>query len=176
MKTTQARQGDHWLLMNRVPGKPLEQVRSSEEFSNINILQISLEITLKLLNIVKSMHKKEVYHCNLSPSHVMVEFLKTGSPIPTIELTVLDFSEAFISPDYLDSQNTESMRLWHVTAQNDIPELKATIDTSGVCAILFWLMTNGTFQPSRDTTPRQCEQREIKKIIQHAAAISGMHQ
>lgn len=163
---------DSRIVMEHIKGCTLS------DFIKKNSINLSnaLIITLKLLKLVKQIHCRNIVHRNIKPENIIirdqldVESNNNNQPCyDKINLALIDFSVAYINQG--NDQNIEQNRMIfednhdpmlnnfyqapqfeRQTSTDDINKHKysQTIDTSLICAILFWMITKSYPRESRN--------------------------
>ncbi|CAF1173097.1 unnamed protein product [Adineta steineri] len=163
-----------WMIMKRAPGYSLKEFI---ERKCQGVLQIStaIQLTLNLVEIIQQVHKKELFHLNLSPENIMIEWdLKVS--ISCAQLTVLNFNQATIVSDRTYIPVTTSAQKWYHARQIDDKGLSSTIDPSAICAILFWLLTQIDPQHDNDALPHQQAREKFDDMIKSTIKFVDMSQ
>jgi serine/threonine protein kinase len=145
-----------------------------------------LIITLNLLNIVKEIHSRNIVHRHINPDNIMIRTPLVDAENnhhllynDKINLTLIGYSRACVTQD--DELNNRMIfeddrnHLWNTFYQT--PQLEGqmstddlirspTIDTSCVCAVLFWMITKDDPKESRNIHIEAPHQRkEYIKLI-----------
>ena len=141
----------------------------------------ALHITQQLLNIIKLMHTGNVIHRNIQPKNILIEQQQN---MKEINLMLINFSSSWIqSTDYIKdideqlgnafyrmpqfenrSNNSEQNQTNQQLKQF---QYSPTIDTTGICAILFWMITGHEPKESKDISGQPPHQlRNNPKIIE----------
>lgn len=132
----------------------VEQHQSSMTFDQ------ALIITRQLLAIIRGCHHARVLHRNLQPKNILVK--KTNNPTAPdeIKLVLINFGIAWIDSKKLPVTDKEDLQvirnysnkssdarfctlqhfLFSTSSENQYRS--PTIDSMGICYILFWLLTN----------------------------------
>ena len=102
----------------------------------------------------------------------MIEWDSKKTSIEHACLTLINFSQAYIKSDIIDPVNQQSKQRWYQAPQENVERFtySSTIDTSGICAILLWLLTNIDPRHSYDKLPHQQDNSrdKLEKKINHA--------
>ena len=160
-------------MMNRVPGKSLIEHFNSRHTDNRRIISLGIELSLELIKIIESIHENGVYHRNISPSNVMVLFENQEMKQSKMHVTLINFSQAYMPHMTNTMDNEQPHRLWYNPPQANEKRLTATIDTSGLCAVLFWILTRNDLQQINEKSPRRMEPNELNQIIERAIQSAG---
>jgi len=129
--------------------------------SNKVDLRKALQITQQLLNIIKQIHARNVIHRDIQPKNILIK---------PANMMLINFSSAWIN----DNQQIQSIEDFNHQLGNNfyrMPQFEKrpdeteqnednhqlqqfrhspTIDTTGICAILFWLITGHEPKESQD--------------------------
>ncbi|CAF1690110.1 unnamed protein product, partial [Adineta ricciae] len=62
-----------WMITERAPGCSLEEFIQRNAINDLNMLSI-VQLTLKLTGILRDLHRKKIFHQNLSPKNIMIEW------------------------------------------------------------------------------------------------------
>lgn len=163
-----------------------------------------LIITLNLLNIAKQIHFRNIVHRHINPHNIMIITplvdAKNDHDLfhnDKIDLILIDYSRACTVQD--DEPNTRIIfeddrnHLWNTFYQtsqlegkmstdgsdaNQLPTnliRSSTIDTSYVCAVLFWMITRDDPKESRNIHGQAPHQRKeyIKPICDELKKVTG---
>ncbi|CAF1018672.1 unnamed protein product [Adineta steineri] len=163
-----------WMIMKRASGYSLKEFI---ERKCQGVLQISaaIQLTLNLVEIIQQVHKKGLFHLNLSPENIMIEWdLKVS--ISCAQLTVLNFNQATIVSDRTYIPVTTSAQKWYHARQIDDKGLSSTIDPSAICAILFWLLTQIDPHHDNDALPHQRAREKFDDMIKSTIKFVDMSQ
>ena len=129
-----------WMILERIPGHSLKKFIEQKHRSALGFLE-AIQLVLKLADIVEQVHNKGVFHQNLSPENIMIECDSKQVNIDKAKLTLLNFSQVDRILNETHVSTATSTQKWYQASQASIQGLSSTIDASGVCAILFWLLT-----------------------------------
>jgi serine/threonine protein kinase len=122
---------------------------------NTPTVKHALEIAQQLLTIIKNIHALGVIHRDIQPDNILV---KNGHA--ALKLMLFNFDSATIVGD--QDENGVLGNKFYRMPQFEIPMTEVrnsnqltqrnspTIDATGVCAVLFWLITELTPRESRD--------------------------
>jgi hypothetical protein len=103
----------------------------------------------------------------------MIEWDFKKTSIEQAQLTLINFSQAYIVSDKTDPANDLSKQCWYQPSQANVKgfQSNSTIDTSGICAILFWLITkidphydNNKLPHQQDNARREMERKIIQEV------------
>jgi serine/threonine protein kinase len=152
-----------WIIMKHIQGSTLR------EFVRLNSMNFrdKLIITIKLLNIVREMHSRNIVHRHINPENIIIPTLSDtekhhnlhGSD--QINLVLIGFSQACLTQDneannrmifeddlhHIPNTFYQAPQLEGQSSMNNENERDKNIlcspgiDTSSVCAVLFWLIT-----------------------------------
>jgi serine/threonine protein kinase len=152
-----------WVIMKHIDDETLAEYIKRNKPN----LREALHITRQLLTIVKDVHARRVVHRNLQPKNILVnersdiDRVASSSDIDEISLTVVNFDSSWID-DYqwaniVDDTNIQLGNDFYRMSQfekrlneNNQQQQSPTIDVTGVCAILFWMITDREPKESRD--------------------------
>ncbi len=120
--------------------------------SNKVDLREALQITQQLLNIIKQIHARNVIHRDIQPKNILIN---------QADMMLINFSSAWINDnqqaqsieDFNDQLGNNFYRMPQFEKRPDETEqfrYSPTIDTTGICAILFWLITGHEPKESQD--------------------------
>jgi serine/threonine protein kinase len=140
-----------WIIIERAPGYSLKEFIDRKYRNNFGILE-AVKLVKQLLIIVKRVHSQGILHRNLEPKHIMIEWDFATTTIEQAHLTLINFSNAYIRSDRKDPINSSSKQSWYKPPQTNV---ESSIDVSGICAVLFWLITETVPQHGNDTLPHQ---------------------
>jgi serine/threonine protein kinase len=127
----------------------------------------ALLLTRQLLEIVQRCHKLHIFHRNLQPSNIIVQQNNDHAAIDEIKLVLIDFGLAWIDSQELSVTDEDDFKMLdQVIRRHSNKNLKQpsdklscllqhllspssksqrcspTIDSTGICHVLFWLLTN----------------------------------
>jgi serine/threonine protein kinase len=152
-----------WTIMKLFNGETLSDYIQGNKLD----FREALHITRRLLNMIKQIHDRNVIHRDIQPKNILIE---QRSNINEINLMLINFSSAWINnyqwkhsiEDFDEQLGNEFYRMPQFenqsidTEQNETrQQLKQfqyspTIDTTGICAILFWMITGHEPKESQD--------------------------
>jgi serine/threonine protein kinase len=163
-----------WMIMKRVLGYSLKEF-IERKCQGVLDIPTAIQLTLNLVRILQQVHKKRIFHLNLSPENIMIEWdLKL--PIGRAQLTILNFSQGAIVSNRTHTPITSSpTQKWYHAPQIDDKGMSSTIDPSGICAILFWLLTRIDPRHENDELPHQQAHDKLNDMIKSAAGFLSMH-
>ena len=164
---------DRWMIMERAQKYSLKRFIERRNSPTIGVAE-AIQLTLKLTAILREIQNRSVTHQNLSPENIMINWNSQNSSIDQAQLTVLNFSQTVMLPSR-NLASTSSIRKWYKVAQANEPELKATVDASGICAVLFWLITKVNPRDDTNELPHQQERDKLNRLITMAVNEAGMH-
>jgi serine/threonine protein kinase len=138
-------------------------------------LEISkaIKLILNLIEIIQQMHNKGIFHQNLSPENIMIEW-DSKSSIDHAQLTILNFSQALIASNRTPVSIPSSTEKWYRAPQIDDQGLISTIDSSSSCAILFWLLTQIDPKRDNDGLPHQQARDILNEMINSTVKFTSM--
>jgi serine/threonine protein kinase len=140
----------------------------------------ALHITRRLLNMIKQIHDQNVIHRDIQPKNILIE---QRSNMNELNLMLINFSSAWINNYQFEDIDEQLGNAFYRmpqfenrpidTEENEThQQLKQfqyspTIDTTGICAILFWLITGHEPKESQDIWGQPPHKlRENPKIIE----------
>ncbi len=146
-----------WTIMKLFNGETLSDYIKSNKLD----FREALNITRRLLNVIKQIHHRNVIHRDIQPKNILIEQRQN---IKEINLTLINFSSAWIqsthSIEHFDEQlGSAFYRMPQFeNRSSDIEQNETngqfqyspTIDTTGICAILFWMITGHEPKESQD--------------------------
>ena len=158
--------------MQRAPGCSLEEFIQRNGMNDLNMLS-TVQLTLKLAGILQGLHHRKIFHQNLSPENIMIEWDRNCS-MNDAQLTVINFSRAIMASTETYIATTSSANKWYDAPQSNDEAFVSTVDASDVCGILFWLLTKS--KPVRGSTelPHQQFYDRINDVSRNAAKSIGM--
>jgi serine/threonine protein kinase len=138
----------------------------------------ALLLTQQILEIIQRCHKVHIFHRNLHPNNIMVQYSNDHGSIDEIKLVIIDFGLAWIdSQELLVTDEDDLKMIDQVIKKHSKSELKhlllsssksqhcsPTVDSIGVCRILFWLLTDKWFDQVSYTPPPHHES-EYQQLI-----------
>ncbi|CAF1406093.1 unnamed protein product, partial [Rotaria sordida] len=146
------------MIMKRAPGYSLKEF-IERKCQGVLEVQEAIQLTLNL---------------NLSPENIMIEFDSKSRLINQAQLTVLNFSQAVVISTGRDAEIASSTQKWYRAPQTNVKGLSSTIDASGVCAILFWLLTQTDPSHKNDELPHQQAREKLHDMIKSAANSTSL--
>jgi serine/threonine protein kinase len=172
-----------WILIDSIETTTLYELIDQRSLC----IQEILIITLKLLNLIRQIHNRNVVHRNISPRNILINYDSSMSP-DQIHVSLIDFDFAWIEQPNNDSSNFDSVKDiipndFYQVPQFDIQpsnknghdenieqiefhQRSRTIDTSFITAILFWMITGHEPKCSRDVKGQVPHQRDgIQEMI-----------
>jgi serine/threonine protein kinase len=164
-----------WTVMKPIDGERLfDYVR----YNKLDLRQ-ALKITRQLLTVVKQIHARNVIHRDIQPKNILV---RQQSNNDEIYFMLINFGSAWISnvqwtnsPENIDDELGNvfyRMPQFEQQQNENNDQLKqfqqsSTIDTTAICAILFWLITSHEPRESQDLYGRAPHKlNENSKIIE----------
>lgn len=178
-----------WIIMEHIKGRNLLDYVKCQSMN----LHENLIITRKLLHLIKDIHSRNIVHRYIHPKNILVTIRsrvpsnRSHHDVNQVNLHLIDFSEAYpagneeiiqgigfqSASDHRQNsfyQPPQLQRQPSIEDENDHPQNEyfdyhPSIDTSFVCAILFWLVTKHYPKDSQDIdnvpTHRQAKYSEI---------------
>ena len=138
---------------------------------DINVLE-TIKFVQKLLLLLKEVHSQDIIYKNVEPENIMIEWDSKKTSIEHACLTLINFSQSYIKSDIIDPVNQQSKQRLYQAPQANVEGFKysSAIDTSGICAILLWLLTNIDPRHSYDKLPHQQDNSrdKLEKKMNHA--------
>jgi tRNA A-37 threonylcarbamoyl transferase component Bud32 len=166
-----------WTIMKLFNGETLSDYIKANKMD----FREALYITRQLLNIIKQIHDRNVIHRDIQPKNILIE---QRSNINEINLMLINFSSAWINnyqwthyiEDCDERLGNQFYRMPQFenqsidTEQNETNgqfRYSPTIDTTGICAILFWMITGHEPKESQDISGQPPHKlRDNLKIIE----------
>jgi serine/threonine protein kinase len=161
-----------WMIMKRAPGYSLKEF-IERKCQGVFEIPAAIQLTLNLVGILQQVHNKEIFHLNLSPENIMIEW-DAKSSIDCAQLTVLNFNQAMNVSNKIHTSIKSSIQKWYHPRQIDDKGLSSTVDPSGICAILFWLVTQIDPQHDNDELPHQQAREKLNGAINSAVKSTSM--
>ncbi len=161
-----------WMIMERAPGCSLKEF-IERKCQGVLEISTAIKLTLNLIGIIQQMHNKGIFHQNLSPENIMIEW-DLKSSIDRAQLTILNFSQAVIVSNKAHTPIKSSTEKWYHAPQIDDQGLSSTVDPSGSCAILFWLLTQIEPGHGNDELPHQRARDKLDDMIRSAVKSTSM--
>lgn len=122
-----------WIIMSLVSNVNLQDFL--DQYPRRLTFEHILIMTQQLSDIVQRCHQNGVYHRNLHPTNILVQYSFDQVSIKDIHLVLINFS----SGSSHDLTRTSS------TAQ-DVIRNDASADMTGICRILLWLLTGAWWE------------------------------
>jgi serine/threonine protein kinase len=131
------------LLTERPQGYSLEHFVNEIHRGGFGVLE-AVQLVQILITIIKQVHSKGVFHQNLRPENITIEWNSKQTSMDQAELILLNFSQAYIKSEKTNRISQSEAGCWYKAPQWNVKSLKysSTIDASNICAILLWLLTN----------------------------------
>jgi len=129
----------------------------------------ALKITQLLLKIIKEIHLKNVIHRDIQPKNILIQQRPNDS---SMSFMLINFGSAFVNndqwdDDYLENQFYQMPQFEEHSVQMKLFKQSPTIDTTGICAILFWILTGHEPKESKNIWQQSPHYlREHPKIIE----------
>ncbi len=161
-----------WMIMERAPGCSLKEF-IERKCQGVLEISTAIQLTLNLIGIIQQMHNKGIFHQNLSPENIMIEW-DLKSSIAHAQLTILNFTQAVIVLNTAHTSIPSSIEKWYHAPQIDGKGLSSTVDPSGSCAILFWLLTQIEPEHDNDELPHQQARDKLNDMIKSAVKSTSM--
>lgn len=154
------------MICKRAPGYSLKEF-FERKYPGVLDISIAIPLTLNLIKIIEQIHNKGIFHQNLSPDNIMIEW-NSKSAIDHAQLTILNFNQAINISNRTFTRVLSSTQRWYSPRQIDDRGMCLTIDSSSVCAILFWLLTKTCPQHENNKLPHQLNREELDDTINRA--------
>ncbi len=133
-------------------------------------LREALQMTRQLLKIIKEIHKRNVIHRDIQPKNILIQQRSNNQQI---YFMFINFGSSFINnyqwkdsledfDDHLGNQFYRMPQFEQRSVHTKLFEHSPMIDTTGICAILFWILTGH-------------EPKESKNILQQSPHHLGDH-
>jgi len=151
--------------MERASGCSLKEFIRQKYHNELGILG-ALQLAQQLLKIIKNIHSQCIFYGNLKPEHIMIEWDFKNSSIEQAQLTLINFSQAYTISDKEDPTNYLSKQCWYQPLHANAKEFQCSsiVDASGICAILFWLITK--IDPQHDNGQLPHQQNDARDEIE----------
>jgi hypothetical protein len=103
----------------------------------------------------------------------MIEWNSKQTSIDQAQLTLINFSQAYIKSDRNNRISESTTECWYNAPQANDELLKytSTIDASSICGILLWLLTSTEPRHSQNSFPHQQENMVDKLNNKIAQAV-----
>jgi serine/threonine protein kinase len=152
------------IVTERPSGYSLNEFVNKIHRGGFRILE-AIQLVQNLITIVKRVHSKGVLHQNLGPENIMIEWNSKQTSIDQAQLTLINFSQAYIKSDRNNRISPSTTERWYNAPQANDELLKytSTIDASSICAILLWLLTN--IEPRHDGNHLPHERQDVEDKI-----------
>ena len=167
--------GNLWMIMKRAPGYSLKEF-IERKCQGVLEISAAIQLTRNLVEILQQMHSKGIFHQNLSPENIMIEWDSKSTSISQANLTVLNFSQAVTISTQTDTKNISSSRKWYHASQTNVNGLSSTVDASGACAILLWLMTGMDPRHENDELPHQQARDKLNDMIKSTTNSTSLEE
>lgn len=173
--------GDLSLLTEHASGCSLKDfVKQSR--GGFGVLE-AIQFVQNLTTIVQEIHFRGVFHQNLGPESIIIEWDSKQTSIDQAQLILINFSQADIKSDINDQVNQSATQRWYKAPQSNVESLKysSTIDASSICAILFWLLTNthprheNHLLPHEQNTVMDKLGAKIMQAVRNASMLNLLH-
>ncbi|CAF1078081.1 unnamed protein product [Adineta ricciae] len=167
---------EFWTIMKLMDGERLSD--DLKVHGKVPLLG-ALEICRSLLMIIKQVHNQKIVHRDIQPRNILIQ---RNSTTKDFKLMLVNFTSAWIDGNELISCMKPIEEQWSSefylvpqleeinfqTNQQVQPcQYSPTIDASGTCALLFWLLTGHKPRASRDISGNAPHQlRDNVKIIE----------
>ena len=161
-----------WMIMKRVSGYSLKEF-IERKCQGVLEVSAAIQLTLNLVEILQQIHNKGIFHQNLSPENIMIEW-DLKSPIDRAQLTVLNFSQAVIVSDRAHRSVASSTQKWYLSPQTNEEGLSSTVDPSGICAILLWLLTQIDPRHDNDNLPHYLARDKLNDMFKSDVKSTSM--
>ena len=145
---------EFWTIMKFINGERLSDYIKSNKID----LREALQITRQLLTIIKEIHSKNVIHRDIQPKNILIQQRPNDQQMTFM---FINFGSAFIKnyqwthslediDNYLGNQFYRMPQFEQRSLQTKLFEQSPVIDTTGICAILFWILTGHEPRESKD--------------------------
>jgi len=151
--------------MERASGCSLKEFIRQKYHNELGILG-AVQLAQQLLKIIKNINSQGIVYGNLKPEHIMIEWNIQNSSIEQAQLTLINFSQAYTISDKIDPTNYLSKQCWYEPPHANTKgfQCSSIVDASGVCAILFWLITK--IDPQHDNGKLPHHQNDARDEIE----------
>lgn len=153
--------------MERAPGYTLREFFERKYRNTIEVSE-AIQLVQNLAGIIKRIHTKNVFHQNISPDNIMIEWDSKPESIGFAHLTLLGFSHAFIVSNEISMENISARQSWYSAPQASVKAMSSTVDASGICAIFFWLLTKMNPQHENGELPHEKFRDKLNDVIDNA--------
>jgi serine/threonine protein kinase len=176
-----------WIITSVISELTLEDFVHNYK-SEITFHKVLL-LTRQLLEIIQRCHKYHIVHRNLRPNNIIVQHNNDHLSVDEIKLALIDFSLAWIDRQELSMTEEDDLKILEQVIErhsnNNLKQSSAntfsplqqilsslsknqrcsrTIDSTNVCHILFWLLTDKWPDQVHYTTNPHRENENRKKI------------
>ncbi|CAF1502161.1 unnamed protein product [Rotaria magnacalcarata] len=152
-------EADLWIIMQRAPTNSLKAFmdQNREKYGHNIEVSRAIKFVQNLIGIVKQVHSRGILHQNIEPENIVIKYELRNQPIDTVNLTLLNFTKAFIKSNELTRINHDEGNHWYQPPQAYIQSFKnsATNDASAIAAILLWLLTDKIPQHHENILPHR---------------------
>jgi serine/threonine protein kinase len=143
-----------WTIMKFINGERLYDYIKSNKID----FREALHITRQLLKTIKEIHSKNVIHRDIQPKSILIQRRPNDQQM---NFMFINFGSAFINnyqwkdslediDDYLGNQFYQMPQFEQRAVETKQFEQSPIIDTTGICAILFWILTGHEPKESKD--------------------------
>ncbi|CAF4705391.1 unnamed protein product [Rotaria socialis] len=137
---------DLWIILQRAPTNSLKKFMDQKRGKYGHDIEVSsaIKFVQNLIGIVKQVHSRGILHQNIEPENIVIKYELKNQPIDKVNLTLLNFTQAYIKSNELTHINHDEGNHWYQSPQAYIQSFKnsAINDASAIVAILLWLLTD----------------------------------
>ncbi|CAF4297795.1 unnamed protein product [Rotaria socialis] len=137
---------DLWIIMQRASTHSLKTFMDQKREKYKTDIEVSsaIKFVQHLIGIVKQVHSRGILHQNLEPENIVIEYESKNPSIDEANLTLLNFTQAYIKSHQSTHINQENAIRWYQQPEANAQSFKysATNDASAIVAILLWLLTD----------------------------------
>jgi serine/threonine protein kinase len=162
-----------WMIMERASGYSLKEFIEQNKRQRVLEVSEAIQLTLNLMRIIQQVHNKRIFHQNLSPENIIIDW-DLKSSIDRAQLVVLNFSQAVIVSGGLNRSAASSTQKWYNAPQTNEKRFSSTVDSSGICAVLFWLLTLIDPRHENDNLPHQLGRNKLIDMLGTVKKSTGM--
>ena len=159
--------------MERAQGFSLKDFVERSDSPTLSVVD-AIQLSQNLIGIIKQIHARNIFYRNLSPENIMVYRQNQQTPVSQAQLTLINFSQALTSSGQTDYAVPSSTVIWCQAAQSKEQALAATVDTTGICAVLLWLITKVNPRYDTEETPHQQVRDKLNQMITVTLNAAGM--
>ena len=160
--------------MERAQGFSLRDFVERIDSPTLSVVD-AIQLAQNLIGIIKQIHDRNIFYRNLSPENIMINQQNQQTPVSQAQLTLINFSQALTSLGQKDHGMSSSTVIWCQAAQSNEQALAATVDTTGICAVLLWLITKVNPRYDTEEAPHQQVRDKLNQMITITLNAAGMY-